>query len=119
MKISMRTIGHHTGLYFFVFGPNAGKYGPEKLRIWSLFTQCVFDCKMINFLRLHFPYYWFPFGIKTLVEVFQLFQQSSLYHISSRFIWFLNKNTSSKFILFKNVLIEPLAFFIYSRYLAI
>ena len=20
-------------------GPNAGKYGPEKLRIWTLFTQ--------------------------------------------------------------------------------
>ena len=26
-------------LYFFVFGPNAGKYGPEKLRIWTLFAQ--------------------------------------------------------------------------------
>ena len=23
-----------------VFSPNAGKYGPEKLRIWTLFTEC-------------------------------------------------------------------------------
>ena len=41
-----------SGPYFSVFGlnterygvilriqPNAGKYGPEKLRIWTLFTQ--------------------------------------------------------------------------------
>ena len=25
--------------YVSVFSPNAGKYGPEKLRIWTLFTQ--------------------------------------------------------------------------------
>ena len=25
--------------YFFVFSPNAGKYGPEKFRIRTLFTQ--------------------------------------------------------------------------------
>ena len=23
-----------------VFSPNAGKYGPEKLCIWTIFTQC-------------------------------------------------------------------------------
>ena len=28
-------------LYLSVFSPNAGKYGPEKLRIRILFTQCV------------------------------------------------------------------------------
>ena len=27
-------------LYLSVFSPNAGKYGPEKSRIWTLFTQC-------------------------------------------------------------------------------
>ena len=26
--------------YLSVFSPNAGKYGPEKLRIWTVFTQC-------------------------------------------------------------------------------
>ena len=26
--------------FLYVFSPNAGKYGPEKLRIWTLFTQC-------------------------------------------------------------------------------
>ena len=26
--------------YLSVFSPNAGKYGPEKLRIRTLFTQC-------------------------------------------------------------------------------
>ena len=25
--------------YFSLFSPNAGKCGPEKLRIWTLFTQ--------------------------------------------------------------------------------
>ena len=25
--------------YFSVFSPNKGKYGLEKLRIWTLFTQ--------------------------------------------------------------------------------
>ena len=24
----------------FIFSPNATKYGPEKLKIWTLFTQC-------------------------------------------------------------------------------
>ena len=27
--------------YLSVFNPNAGKWGPEKLRIWTLFTQCL------------------------------------------------------------------------------
>ena len=27
--------------YHSVFSPNAGEYGPEKLRIWTLFTQCL------------------------------------------------------------------------------
>ena len=26
--------------YFTVFGRNTGKWGPEKLRIWTFFTQC-------------------------------------------------------------------------------
>ena len=30
--------------YLFVFSPNAGKYGPEKLQIPTLFTQC----KVVN-----------------------------------------------------------------------
>ena len=28
--------------YLSVFSPNAGKYRPKKLRIWTLFTQCIF-----------------------------------------------------------------------------
>ena len=27
--------------YLSLFSTNAGKYGPEKLRIWTLFTQCL------------------------------------------------------------------------------
>ena len=27
--------------YLSVFSPNAEKYGPKKLRIWTLFTQCL------------------------------------------------------------------------------
>ena len=27
------------GLNLIVFSPNVGKYGPEYLRIWALFTQ--------------------------------------------------------------------------------
>ena len=30
----------YSEFYWSVFSPNAGKYGPEKLRIWTLFTQC-------------------------------------------------------------------------------
>ena len=29
--------------YLCVFSPNAGKYGPEEDRIWTLFTQCQWD----------------------------------------------------------------------------
>ena len=32
--------GVFSGPYFPVFSPNTGKYGPEKLRIWTLSTQC-------------------------------------------------------------------------------
>ena len=34
--------GVFSGPYFPVFSPNAGKYGPEKIRIWTLFTQWMF-----------------------------------------------------------------------------
>ena len=33
----------YSEFFWSVFGPNAGKYGPEKLRIGTLFTQC-FPC---------------------------------------------------------------------------
>ena len=36
----MSKYGVFSGLYFPVFGLNTEKYGPEKLRIWTLFTQC-------------------------------------------------------------------------------
>ena len=32
--------------YLSVFSPNAGKYGPEKLRIRTLFTQCFKSVRM-------------------------------------------------------------------------
>ena len=32
--------------YLSIFNPNAGKYGPEKLRIRMLFTQCKF-CELV------------------------------------------------------------------------
>ena len=32
--------GVFSGPYFHVFTPNIGKYRPEKLCIWMLFTQC-------------------------------------------------------------------------------
>ena len=28
-------------LYLSIFSPNEGQYGPEKLRKWTLFTQCI------------------------------------------------------------------------------
>ena len=30
----------YSEFFWSVVSPNAGKYGPEKLRIWTLFTQC-------------------------------------------------------------------------------
>ena len=31
------------------FGPNAGKYGPEKLQIRTLFTQCLLNNGLLKF----------------------------------------------------------------------
>ena len=51
------------GPYFFVFGlsasPNAWKYGPEKIRIWTTFTQYK-NNKILMFQQL-FPLQWFAF----------------------------------------------------------
>ena len=30
----------NTEVFWSVFRPNEGKYGPENIRIWTLFTQC-------------------------------------------------------------------------------
>ena len=30
-----------SGPYYLAIGLNTGKYGPEKLRIWTFFTQCL------------------------------------------------------------------------------
>ena len=35
-------IGSFSGSYFPAFSPNPGKYGSEKLQIWTLFTQYYF-----------------------------------------------------------------------------
>ena len=35
--------GVFSGPYFPVLGLNTGKYGPEKLHIWTLFTQGCFE----------------------------------------------------------------------------
>ena len=32
--------------YSKLFSPNAGKYGPEQLRIRTLFTQCIWNRKV-------------------------------------------------------------------------
>ena len=44
-------------------GPNAGKYGPEYLRIWTLFTQC---------LCLKIPSY--AYFLNTLIEFVQFIE---------------------------------------------
>ena len=33
-------------MYLYVFGPNVGKYGPEKLRVRTLFMQLHFAQKL-------------------------------------------------------------------------
>ena len=39
-----------SGAYLPVFSPNTRKYGPEKLRIWTLFTQCfIFSTDQLHF----------------------------------------------------------------------
>ena len=35
----IRTDYGEVSLYLSIFSANAGKYGPEKLRIWTLFMQ--------------------------------------------------------------------------------
>ena len=39
-----------SGPHFPAFSPNAGKYGPEKLRIQTLFTQC-FSCENLTEMK--------------------------------------------------------------------
>ena len=39
----------YSEFFWFVFTPNAGKYGPEKLRIRTLFTQWTFSFFKKNF----------------------------------------------------------------------
>ena len=38
-----------SGPYFLAFSPIAGKYGPEKLQIRTLFTQCITFLKIYSF----------------------------------------------------------------------
>ena len=37
--------------FFSLFGLNTGKYGPEKLRIWTIFTQSILMLKRYILLR--------------------------------------------------------------------
>ena len=39
--------------YLSVFSPNAGKYGSEKLRIWTLFGPLLKNCR-VHFLKVSF-----------------------------------------------------------------
>ena len=39
--MSLRENCLYSEYFWAVFSPNAGKYGPEKLRIRTFFTQCV------------------------------------------------------------------------------
>ena len=49
-----------SGQYLLVLNPNVGKYGPEKFRIRTLFTQCKVFLKALpfksNFGRITMPY---------------------------------------------------------------
>ena len=38
--LALREKCPYSEFFWSVFSPNAGKYGPEKLRIWALFMQC-------------------------------------------------------------------------------
>ena len=49
-----------SGPYLSVFSPNAGKYGPEKLLIWTRFTQCTYKESNIDFSA-------FLFGLHQLI----------------------------------------------------
>ena len=43
----MSRYGVFSGSYLPVFVLNMGKYGPEKLRIWTFFAQCLAKTKRI------------------------------------------------------------------------
>ena len=50
VKTSMREKCPYSEFFWSVFSLTAGKYGPEKLRIWTLITQCVsFVAEMRNY----------------------------------------------------------------------
>ena len=50
IKTSMREKCPYSEFFWSVFSLTTGKYGPEKLRIWTLITQCVsFVAEMRNY----------------------------------------------------------------------
>ena len=51
----------------FFFGPNKGKYGPKKLRIWTLFAHRCFQLLLLIIqIVLHFLSYFFLGSVKEL-----------------------------------------------------
>ena len=50
---STQAYGVFSGPCFPVFGPNTGKHGAEKLRLWTLFTQWL--CRQHNMQCLNLP----------------------------------------------------------------
>ena len=64
-------IWRFSGRYFPAFSLNAGKYRPEKLRIRTLFMQCIFKkanrrkfCTELTFNWNHVQPLWYHFPLK-------------------------------------------------------
>ena len=71
--------------FLSVFSPNAEKYGPEKLRTWTLFTQCLVKSCSLKFRNIHRKkpvLESFVNGVTGLIEVFVikvLFERNILF----------------------------------------
>ena len=65
------------GLYFPTFGLNMAKYGPENVRIRTLFTQCFFVCnkwfQAINAI-LKKTFHWLPKELEKINQLLSFYE---------------------------------------------
>ena len=89
--------------YLSIFSPNAGKYGPEKFRIWALFTQwftflyfykngfsqpitkCLKNIEKKDYLNLIFIVTWKLIIIQKISPIIQNLEQALFHYLLPSF----------------------------------
>ena len=92
-RYPLRGMCPYLQLFWFVFSPNAGKYGPESLRIGTLFTQWLI---LNNFQQVEDSE---NFNVFNFLWSFVIFFESTL--ITCQLLRFYNDNNKKMIILIK------------------